>query len=170
MSWLAGSRRIRLICWPIEVPPGSWFSTTVWPAARNRSTRSRAWVVFPLPSLPSKVMNRPLVICSVCVGQATRSPAPHKASVIHIMEHSLEIQPGIALGLGADLAEQIGGVVGDHHRNAVPAMPLAAKPGDSLLHAEQSLHCRSTQNADGLRLNRVELARQELAAGFHLVG
>ena len=39
---------------PIAVPPGSWVRTVSGP---RRSARRRACVLFPLPSIPSNVMN-----------------------------------------------------------------------------------------------------------------
>src|ERR1035437_1823002 len=39
------------------VPPGSRRVRTRWPIERRRSANKEIWVVFPLPSVPSKVMN-----------------------------------------------------------------------------------------------------------------
>src|ERR1019366_7234100 len=39
------------------VPPGSRRVRTRWPIDRKRSARNEICVVFPLPSVPSKVMN-----------------------------------------------------------------------------------------------------------------
>src|ERR1039457_5928476 len=38
------------------VPPGSRRVRTRWPMDRRRSASKEIWVVFPLPSVPSKVM------------------------------------------------------------------------------------------------------------------
>ena len=42
-------------------PPGSRVSFVWMPNARNRSARIDAWVDFPVPSPPSKVMKRPCI-------------------------------------------------------------------------------------------------------------
>src|SRR5437879_1028667 len=44
------------------VPPGSRVVWTLRPNARSRPASNEIWVVFPLPSVPSKVMNRPPAI------------------------------------------------------------------------------------------------------------
>src|ERR1019366_2780131 len=58
IAWLAG---LCLSVWrissPMGVPPGSRRVRTVWPIDRSRSANSEICVVFPLPSVPSKVMN-----------------------------------------------------------------------------------------------------------------
>src|ERR1039458_2134136 len=58
IAWFAG---LCLSVWrissPMGVPPGSRRVRTVWPIDRRRSASSEICVVFPLPSVPSKVMN-----------------------------------------------------------------------------------------------------------------
>ena len=54
--------------------------------------------------------------------------------------------------------------------NAVPVLPVAAQFRDAQPRAEQVARRGRSQQADGLGANGVELARQELAAGVHLVG
>jgi hypothetical protein len=44
---------------PRGVPPGSRVATTVCPNCRKRSTIQACWVLFPAPSMPSKLMKRP---------------------------------------------------------------------------------------------------------------
>ena len=41
------------------VPPGSRVVATVTPCASRRAARRRSWVLLPLPSPPSKLMNLP---------------------------------------------------------------------------------------------------------------
>src|SRR5919197_2825452 len=48
-------RRTRRIRSPSGVPPGSRVATTSRPSFRSRCSSSRAWVVLPEPSRPSKV-------------------------------------------------------------------------------------------------------------------
>src|SRR5664279_5037934 len=58
IAWLAG---LCLSVWrissPMGVPPGSRRVRTRWPIERRRSANKEIWVVFPLPSVPSNVMN-----------------------------------------------------------------------------------------------------------------
>src|ERR1035437_3748912 len=58
IAWLAG---LCLTVWrissPMGVPPGSRRVRTMWPIDRRRSASKEICVVFPLPSVPSKVMN-----------------------------------------------------------------------------------------------------------------
>src|SRR5690242_2875501 len=96
---------MRLICWPIDVPPGSMFSTTGYPSRPSRSDRSLSCVDLPLPSLPSNVIRRPRLI-------------------IYKMENSLQVFPCFPLRLLIVLPKKIRGVIGDHHRNVVPFVPF----------------------------------------------
>jgi len=43
---------------PSGVPPGSWVEQTSTPSSANQWAARRSWVLLPLPSRPSKVMNR----------------------------------------------------------------------------------------------------------------
>src|SRR5580698_2430196 len=148
-SRLAGSRRMRRICCPIGVPPGSALSSTVRPSPRKRSASIRAWVLLPLPSGPSKVMKRP-------------------RSVVNIVQDLLQILPCFFLRVLIVGPQQIGRMVGDHHLNVAPLIPFSAQPRDAFL-AEQSFGRGATQYANRFGTNREQLAIQELPADFHFV-
>ena len=49
------------------VPPGSLVSTTRYPSSRRNLDSRANWVVFPLPSIPSRVMKIPRQRPGVCV-------------------------------------------------------------------------------------------------------
>ena len=49
--------------------------------------------------------------------QAARPQGAGRASVIDEMQQGLQIFPGFAFGLLVVLAQQIRGMIGDHHRN-----------------------------------------------------
>src|SRR5208337_1542850 len=55
---------------PTGVPPGSRNVRTVRPRDRNSSASSEICVDLPLPSVPSKVMNRPDDWCFFCMALA----------------------------------------------------------------------------------------------------
>src|SRR5690606_32802593 len=59
---------------PASVPPGSRVRTTARPCCSNHSRSSSAWVVLPDPSPPSKVIQRPSVMCVL----PAREPAPRE--------------------------------------------------------------------------------------------
>src|SRR4051794_17938535 len=150
-SRLRSCNRTRRICWPIPEPPGSMFSKMARPAERRRSDNRRIWVDLPLPSRPSKVMKNPRL-------------------VVDIVEDFLEVIPRFALGVLVIRPEQVRGVVGDHHRNVAPLVPVAAEPGDAFLRAEQRLCGRTAEGADRLGLEHHQLAEEELATDLHFLG
>src|SRR3954452_5930611 len=104
--------RIRM---PTSVPPGSCVSTTLYSLFRSRSARSRICVVFPEPSQPSKVMNRPWGL------------------VIDEVQHLLQVFPRFPLGVLVIWPEQIRRVIGHHHRYVAPLMPVSAQPHNTVL-------------------------------------
>src|SRR5208283_475874 len=59
ISMCPGKRSISRILPPMTVPPGSKVRTTSWPSSANRSERSRACVVLPVPSIPSRERKKP---------------------------------------------------------------------------------------------------------------
>ena len=44
---------------PTFVAPGSWVAMTSYPCSRSQIASSRAWVVLPAPSPPSKAISSP---------------------------------------------------------------------------------------------------------------
>src|SRR5690242_11415334 len=81
-----GSIKSDRICSPIAVPPGSRSATTSCPAARRCSTSSAACVVFPAPSGPSSVTNRP------------GASAVRRSELLGIDHHAAERIGALALG------------------------------------------------------------------------
>src|SRR5580704_648080 len=151
-SWLAGSSRMRRICWPMGEPPGSTLSRTGRPSPRRRSASSRACVIVPLPSGPSKVMKRPRLL------------------VVDIVQDLLQVLPRFLLRVLIVGPQQIGGMVGDHQLNVAPFVPFPAHPRHAFRGAEQSLGGGGAQCANGLGFDRLQLPVKELSANFHLVG
>src|SRR6476646_9216138 len=133
----------------MRVAPGSWFSVTTCPRPRSRSISMRICVVFPAPSVPSKLKKDALVIDEV--------------------QQRLQIFPGFALGLLIVLPQQVGRMIGNHHWNISPFMPFAARPRDAFFRIQQRLHGSRAEHANGFGSNRLELPEQELPADFHFI-
>src|SRR5580700_7239176 len=142
-SLLAGSRRMRRICWPIGVPPGSTDSSTGRPSLRKRCASIRACVLLPLPSGPSKVMKRPRLVVDPRL-------------VVNIVQDLLQILPCFFLGVLIVGPQQIGRMVSDHHLDVAPLIPFSAQPRDAVL-AEQSFCRRAAQYANRFGTNREKL-------------
>src|ERR1700676_1472775 len=105
------------------VPPGSAVSSTGKCFPRSRLPRIRSWVDLPLPSGPSKVINRPRLIAA--------------SLVIDEIQNLLQVVPRLALGVLIIGTEQIRGVVRHHHRNVMPLVPVSAQAGHSVFGREQ---------------------------------
>src|ERR1700733_2947690 len=138
-SLLAGSSRMRRICWPIGVPPGSTLSNSGRPSPRRRSASMRACVLLPLPSGPSKVMKTP------------------RPLIVDIVQDLLQILPRFFLRVLIVGPQQIGGMVGNHHLNIPPVMPFPAQPGDAVLGVEHRLGRRGPEQADRFRFDDLKL-------------
>src|SRR5512141_2315422 len=143
ISWFDGSSRIARIWLPMRVPPGSTVSTTSRPDSRSRWANNRICVVLPQPSMPSKLTNQ-----------------PRRISVIHVVKDLLQIFPRFTLGVLVIRAQKIRRMVGDHHRHVAPAVPLPAQPRHAVRALQQRAHRGPAQDANGLRLDRCELAEQ----------
>src|SRR3954447_5360034 len=128
------------------------------PSCSRCARRRRSWVVLPLPSVPSNVTKKPGWRPSLT------------GSVIHKMKQCFEVFPSFAARFLVVLAEKVRRMVRNHDGNAIPLMPLAPELGDSFFWAEKRLHGGGTKRADGFRLDRHEVAEEELPAGLHLVG
>src|SRR5258706_15409183 len=105
------------------VPPGSAVSSTGRFFPRSCLPKMRSWVDLPLPSGPSKVINRPRFIAGPLV--------------INEMQNLLQIVPRLALSVLIIGTEQIGGMIRYHHRNVMPLVPVPAKAGNSVFGREQ---------------------------------
>ena len=92
------------------------------------------------------------------------------SSVIDEMQQRLQIFPSLAFGFLVVLPQQIGGMIGDHHRNIAPFVPFAARFRDAFFVIQQSLHGSCAQNANGSWLEWSSTGGKKLAANFHLVG
>src|SRR5947209_15641007 len=114
---------MRRICVPIGVPPGSTDRRMLWPAAISRSASSWSWVLLPLPSGPSKVMNSP------------RAPA-RSWSVVDKVQDFLEIFPGFLFRLLIIGAQQVRRMERDDERTAVPFVPAPAQARHTVLGSE----------------------------------
>ena len=108
MSSFARSSRIRRICWPMGVPPGSTFSRTECPSCRSRAASNFSCVDLPLPSPPSKLMKRPPPL------------------VISEMQNFLQVFPCFPFCLLIVLPQQVRRMIRNHQRDFVPLLPLAA--------------------------------------------
>ena len=53
-------------------------------------------------------------------------------SIVHEVQHFLEVFPRFAFGVLIVRAQQVGRVVRDHHLNAATLQPLSAHLGDAL--------------------------------------
>src|SRR4051794_10398950 len=157
ISLLAGSSKMRRMSLPIGVPPGSWFGVTRWPSCSSLACSNRSWVDFPLPSVPSNVMNSPVGFGSL------------EDSVIDEMEQSFQIFPGFTARCLIVLAKEIRRMIRNHHGNAVPCLPVAAKFRDAFFGIEKRFHRCRPERANRFRLDGHELTEQELPAGLHLV-
>src|SRR5439155_22555404 len=84
---------IRLISSPSGVPPGSPVSSAATPRERSHSARWRAAVVLPLPSGPSRVMNRPR---APALGISSEGLAPGLALVGEELDTPVRLRPARA--------------------------------------------------------------------------
>src|ERR1035441_7062859 len=101
---------------------------------------------------------------------AILSPAAVRAaSVVDVVQDFLEVFPGFALGFLIVLAQQVRGVVGDHHRDFLPLEPLAAHLGDAFLVAGEGAGGDDAERADEFGADRQKLPVEELAADLHFV-
>src|ERR1019366_4429604 len=96
-------------------------------------------------------------------------PRPLTPSVVHVVQHLLEVFPRLALGLLIVLAQQVRRVVRHHHGNILPLEPLAAHLGDAFLVAGEGARGDAAEGADHLGADRQELPVQELAADLHFI-
>src|SRR3984957_1844840 len=154
-SLLAGSSRMRRICWPIGVPPGSTLSSIDRPWPRRRSASMRACVLSPLPSGPSKVMKRPGL------------PGPR--SVVDIVQDLLQILPRFLLRVLIVGPQQVGRMVGHHHLNVAPVVPFSTQTGNAVFGVEHRLGSRRSKQADRFGFDGLKLPVQELPADLHFV-
>src|SRR5271168_2593875 len=111
------------------VPPGSALSRMGMPSSRRRAPSIRHWVDLPLPSGPSKVRKRPLVV--------------------DIMQHCFQVFPGLALGILIVQTQQIRWMISHHYRNVAPFMPFPAQARDPFFGAEQGLRRSTAEGAYG---------------------
>src|ERR1039458_7538188 len=81
------------------------------------------------------------------------------SSVVDVVQDLLEVFPGFALGFLVVLAQQVRGVVGDHHGDVLPLEPLAAHLGDAFLVAGEGAGGDAAERADDFGANR-QNARQ----------
>src|ERR1035441_9486232 len=96
-------------------------------------------------------------------------PSGPAGSVVDEVQNPFEIFPGFAFGFLIVLAQQVRGVVGDHHGDLLPLEPLAAHLGDAFLVAGEGARRDAAERADGLGPDRRKLAVEELAANLHFI-
>lgn len=80
------------ICSANGVPPGSLVSTTRYPCSRRNFASRASWVVFPLPSIPSRVMKTPgrrLFVCVFRVGMIIDDQSASYSNLLKISRNGL---------------------------------------------------------------------------------